>query len=313
MSRFRAGCRDLELNDERTGDAIPLLVFYPASTEETARTFGPYTVDAAWNAPLVEDRNRLALISHGSGGSRFTLRTLAQFLARNGWMVLALEHPRNNRNNNDLAGTAQILENRPRHLSIVLDWAFAEFGPLPTGAVAVIGHSLGAYTALALAGGRPKSFPWESQDKVERAIDVVKDDRANALVLLAPATVWFRDPDALLNVQAPVLMLTAEKDQLTPPFHAEIVKSSVMGVEHRVVANAGHFSFLSPFPATMARPEFAPSQDPDGFDRSAFHKEMNREILDFMNNCCKPARGKRPLPRKPDPLKGIPGHGSETC
>jgi predicted dienelactone hydrolase len=157
MSDFHAGCRETELTDEQTGDKIPLLVFYPTREIETPRSFNLYALEAAWDAPIEPGRYPLAVISHGSGGSPLTLRTLAQFLARNGWLVLAPEHPRNNRNQNDLAGTAQILENRPRHLNIVLDWAFAEFAASLTGGVAVIGHSLGGYTALAIAGSRSRS------------------------------------------------------------------------------------------------------------------------------------------------------------
>jgi predicted dienelactone hydrolase len=112
---------------------------------------------------------------------------------------------------------------------------------------------------------------------------VTADGRVKMLVLLAPATVWFREPGALDSVRVPVLMMTGDKDRLTPSLHAEIVKSGVKGVEHHVIPNAGHFSFLSPFPAAMQKPEFAPSQDPEGFDRAGFHPQMNLEILNFLH------------------------------
>ncbi|MGH3935584.1 MAG: alpha/beta hydrolase family protein [Pseudonocardiaceae bacterium] len=99
------------------------------------------------------------VISHGTGGSPFLYRTLAAHLARGGFVVAMPEHPRNNHNNNDLAGTAAILANRSWHIRIVIDWMFAsdDFAPSPRpNTVAVIGHSLGGYTVLAVAGGRPK-------------------------------------------------------------------------------------------------------------------------------------------------------------
>jgi len=199
------------------------------------------------------------------------------------------EHPRNNRNNNELAGTAAILTNRPRHIRLVVDWAFSSgaFGPsLKPDAVTVIGHSLGGYTALAAAGGVPRAFPHESADQQPLNIDVIPDERVKALVLLAPATVWFMAPGALSRVRVPILMLTAEKDPHTPRIHAEIVKQGVPNpalIEHRMVANASHFSFLSPFPDTMANAAFPPSQDPEGFDRERFHEQMNAEVLGFLN------------------------------
>ena len=87
------------------------------------------------------------------------------------------------------------------------------------------------------------------------------------------------------GIETPILMLTAEKDVHTPAFHAEIVKQGVPDnsmVEHIVIDNAGHFSFLSPFPEAMNSPTFLPSRDPDGFDRLQFHDEMYRLIMEFL-------------------------------
>jgi predicted dienelactone hydrolase len=77
-------------------------------------------------------------------------------------------------------------------------------------------------------------------------------------------------------------MLTAEHDEHTPPWHGEIVVTGVADVEHRVVPGAGHYSFLTPFPEGVASPAFPPSQDPEGFDRPAFHTALNAEVLTFL-------------------------------
>jgi predicted dienelactone hydrolase len=114
----------------------------------------------------------------------------------------------------------------------------------------------------------------------------VPDGRVKALLLLAPAAAWFMAPGALAGVRVPVLMLTAGNDPHTPAWHGELVKRGVADpalVEHRTVPNAGHFSFLTPFPAAMTNPGFAPSQDPPGFDRVGFHAEMNAEIAAFLD------------------------------
>jgi predicted dienelactone hydrolase len=285
MAGFRAGCRTQELHDERTGDKIPLLLFYPALSEESRRAFGPYTVEAAWDSPRAEGKFPLVLISHGTGGSPLVYRTLARFLARSGYVVAAPEHPRNNRNNNELAGTVDILASRPRHLRIAADAAVAEFADSTPPRVAAIGHSLGGYTVLTLAGGRPKCFDWETKDRQEREVEVEHDARIDALVLLAPATVWFRDPGALSSVRIPILMLTGEKDHLAPELHGQLVLRGVgdpSQVDHRVIANAGHFAFTSPFPESMVKPDFEPAKDPEGFNREAFQHEMHRYILAFL-------------------------------
>jgi predicted dienelactone hydrolase len=151
--------------------------------------------------------------------------------------------------------------------------------------VAIIGHSMGGYTALAVAGGVPTSFPRESRDRRPRKIEVDPEPRVKALVLLTPATPWFMAAGALHEVRLPILLWTAEKDAITPEFHADLVKAGVPDktlIEHRIAANAGHFSFLSPFPEAMNNPAFAPSQDPPGFDRARFHQELNAGILEFL-------------------------------
>jgi predicted dienelactone hydrolase len=280
--RSTAGCRLVELFDEPMGMSFPMLVMYPSDAPERPERLGPYTANVAVDAPFPRGPLPLVIVSHGTGGSHLTHRNLAAHLARHGYVVVVPEHPRNNRNNNELAGTAVNLANRPRHIRAAIDWAISEFG---TGAAAIVGHSLGGYTALAVSGGRPTAFPNETSNQQPQAIDVIPDDRVNALVLLAPATVWFMAPGALDGVRVPILMLTAEKDVHTPAFHAEIVKQGVADkslVDHIVIENAGHFSFLSPFPETMSSPTFLPSRDPDGFDRVQFHDEMHSIILQFL-------------------------------
>jgi predicted dienelactone hydrolase len=198
------------------------------------------------------------------------------------------EHPCNNRNNNDLAGTAAILANRPRHIHLVVDWIFGskDFVPsLRPNTVTVIGHSLGGYTALAVAGGRPIAFPHETPDRQPHPVKVMSDHRVAALVLLAPATPWFMADGALNDVSVPILMLTADKDEHTPRWQSQIVTSGVPDralVDHRIIPNAGHFSFTSPFPVAMIDPALPPSQDPEGFDRPRFHEHMNDEVLAFL-------------------------------
>jgi predicted dienelactone hydrolase len=228
------------------------------------------------------------VLSHGNGGSGIIHRTTGADLARAGYVVALLEHPGNNRNDNALARTIANLERRPRHVSLVIDWAFAASpfaASLVPGTVAVIGHSLGAYTALAVAGGIPTSSERDSPDGRRQRIEVTPDERVKALVLLAPATPWFMAPDALRAVHIPILVLSGEKDDVTPDWHAQIVVRGVADanrVEHRTIANAGHFSFQSPFPDVMKRPGLAPAHDPDGFDRARYNAEMNADIIEFL-------------------------------
>lgn len=283
-----AGCRTVELFDDEMAMTFPMLVMYPSSSPEQPARLGPYVLSAAMNGPIAAGSHPLVVISHGTGGSHLVYRNLAAHLARHGFVVAMPEHPRNNRNNNDLANTAANLANRPRHIRIVIDWAYSRDGfeaTLKRDAVAVVGHSMGGYTALAVAGGLPTALPHETSDGQHRAVSVVPDERVKALVLLAPAAIWYMPDGALRGVRVPILMMTAEKDEHTHAGHAEVIARGLPDgaqLEHRVVPNAGHFAFLSPFPEAMTSPAFPPSQDPPGFDRTRFHEEMHAEITAFL-------------------------------
>ncbi len=83
------------------------------------------------------------------------------------------------------------------------------------------------------------------------------------------------------------MLYSAEHDAVTPLWNADIILNGITDksqITFRKIINAGHFSFLSPFPATMKNLNFLPSTDPEGFDREAFHKILPEEILSFLND-----------------------------
>jgi len=262
-------------------------ILYPTEAAPAPVRFGPYALDAARDAPPVGDGLPLVVISHGTGGTPWAYRGLAANLVRAGFAVVAVEHVGNSRNDDRLAGTRANLEQRPRHVRAAIDAALADGvigGRLASGA-AVIGHSLGGYTALAVAGGTPVTLPTEMPDGRPHPIAVEPDPRVRAVVLLAPAIGWFGADAALANVTAPILVRTGAADVLCPAAHVRWVLRSVPDprrIDHVDVAGAGHFSFMTPFPPELARPGFAPAQDPPGFERAAYHERLSAEIIAFL-------------------------------
>jgi predicted dienelactone hydrolase len=279
-AEFHVGGKHLRVSDD-DGYQFPLLVMYPTDTPAEPIAFGPFNLDMAANAPPRAGTYPIVLISHGSGGTHLGYLELSRRLVRSGYVVCMPEHPGNNRSDNELADSPQILASRPRHLTLTLDLVLADeslSAVVNAAFVAVIGHSMGGYTALAMAGGQPST-------QGGQAISVQGDARIKALVLLAPATPWFMGSGALSAVKVPILMLTGEHDPHTPPFHAEVVRNGLpkeTRLEHIVVDNAGHFSFMSPFPAVMRNPEFLPGNDPDGFDRSSYQDVLSRDVAEFL-------------------------------
>jgi predicted dienelactone hydrolase len=257
------------------------LLHYPCTQPARLTPFGPYELDVSVDAPLAPGRFPLVLISHGSGGSPLLYRSLSLLLARNGFIVALPKHPGNSLGDDALANSAQILRDRPRQLIALLDALLADAtvgSAIAAEPVTAMGHSLGGYTVLCVAGGQPWS-------RARQPIPVAHDSRIGALVLMAPACAPFLAPHALAAVSVPILAFTAEHDALTPD--AEI-RAALAGVpdQSRVtvhtVPNAGHFSFLSPFPRHMHHPQFAPAQDPSGFDREGFHLWFPGRILESL-------------------------------
>lgn len=286
---YHVGYQTLAVPDAELALVVPVVLLYPTTTAGQPTPVGPYQFVVAPDAPILAGAWPLVLLSHGTGSSGLVHRNLAHFLAGQGFVVGLPEHPHNNRDDNAWANTSQNLIARPRHLQLVLDAVLAapQLAPaLQPAAVALVGHSLGAYTALALAGGQPWSRPADSPDGVARAIPVpAADARVRALVLLAPAVPWFAPAGALAGVTPPILLLVAGQDAFLPPAHADIIRHGVPDparVEFRLIENAGHYSFLSPFPADRVHPSFPPSQDPPGFHRARFHAVLYEEIVVFL-------------------------------
>lgn len=277
------GSRHLHIEDQLKEISFPTLVMYPTDVPSTPTAFGPYSIDVSPNAPISAGKCPLVVVSHGNSGSHLVYRTICTHLAKHGYVVAMLEHPGNNHKNNELEGTYDNLVNRPRHVRLTIDAVLSEAffsSSIQADTVAVVGHSIGGYTALAVAGGTP----WT---KEQRRVEVVADSRVRALVLLAPATAWYLTEGSLSKVTVPILMLIAEHDPYAPPWHADIVLNGVADrnlITWKVVENAGHFSFLSPFPASMKRPGFLPSTDPEGFDRDKYHAVLPGEVREYLDS-----------------------------
>jgi hypothetical protein len=141
------GTRHIQIADESEGVSFPALVMYP-----TDRAF---------------DANGFRTVFYGRKPGRSHCR----------WPVPSRNDFSRERRN-ELEGTHQNLVNRPRHVGFTIDAVFSDVqfrACVQPNNVAVIGHSIGGYTALALAGGTPWS---EARQKVE----VTTDPRVRALV-----------------------------------------------------------------------------------------------------------------------------------
>jgi predicted dienelactone hydrolase len=275
------GARALALRDPVQGAQIPLHLVYPTEAPASPHAFGPHAIELALDAPPAGGALPLAVISHGNQGTPWGYRGLTAYLVQHGFAVALPEHIGNSRRDNSLAGTPANLANRPRHVRLSIDAALADpvLGPALSGAASVIGHSFGGYTALAVAGGRPMSLPTEEPDGVGKLIAVERDARVRAVVLLAPALPWLMAPGALAEVTVPILLRTAERDDITPPAFIDHVLRGLR-VDARCIAGAGHFAFFHPVPDALRR--LPVGQDPPGFERASIQPALHADIVEFL-------------------------------
>jgi pimeloyl-ACP methyl ester carboxylesterase len=205
------------------------------------------------------DPERVVLFAAGAGGDPERYRPVLQHLAAHGCQVIA---PYFERLTAGKATTAELLA-RPAGLVRAVDvWA------PPGAAVAVVGHSIGGWAALCLAG----ATPWGRDRK---PFEVPREPRVSRLVLYAPAAGWFAAPGALDAVTVPTLAYAGELDTVTPAGQVLLLKSAPAPVTVRTVPRAGHFSFMNVPPPGMT--------EDAGFDRDEFLSELAEGTLEFLS------------------------------
>lgn len=209
-------------------------------------------VDLYWSR---QSQGPMVVISHGFGADRRFLGYLAYHLASHGLTVVALEHPASNvawLTSNHITPSRTVPKNnilpatefldRPKDVSFVLDrlsrlnqFSSTLKGKFNTEQVTVIGHSLGGYTALALAGanlslGHLRQFCNDPDPVVFSPADLLqcnaadlpdskatlRDPRIVQAVVLNPVIGRLFDQKSLAQVKVPTLMLAGTDDTITP-------------------------------------------------------------------------------------------------
>ncbi|WP_158801126.1 alpha/beta hydrolase family protein [Streptomyces sp. NRRL S-37] len=203
------------------------------------------------------NRERVVLFATGAGGDPERYRPLLEHLAAHDCQVIA---PYFERFAAREATTAELLARPVGLVEALRRWASED------ASVVVVGHSIGGWAGLCLAG----ATPWGRDG---RPLDVPREPRVGRLVLYAPATGWFAAPGALDAVKAPMLVYAGEMDTITPVEQAVRLKSAPAQVDLRIVPEAGHFSFMdTPPPGTT---------ESEGFDRARFLTDLAQATLEF--------------------------------
>lgn len=156
----QVGQRTYVLEDAARARKLATTIWYPADASVKTKVLerGPFTpVEVAVDAPVVKGQTwPVVLLSHGSGGKADKLFWIASHLVKNGFLVIAVDHPGNMTGDNTAEGVIRIWE-RARDLSFALDRTVesSEFRfALDLNRVSALGHSAGGTTALLLGGAK---------------------------------------------------------------------------------------------------------------------------------------------------------------
>lgn len=296
-----AGFRRVELAD--ADGAIELAIWYPSAASPQSVKMGPIEQTVAIGAPVRGgERMPLVVISHGTGGSTLSHFDTAIALADAGFVVAAPAHPGDNYRDTI---KAQRIDGRMRHMTVVLDHLIGAASPVGAAAVdasriGILGMSAGGYTALRLIGGDSdlsKTGPYCRDNPTHYVCGIaarrrdgeapfaagrVKDARIKAAVIAAPALGFTFDARGLEAIGIPVQLWRAEADTVLPePHYVEAVRRSMPKAEYRVAKGAGHYDFLAPCSADLAALAREICEPTPGFDRAAFKREFDREVVAF--------------------------------
>jgi predicted dienelactone hydrolase len=308
---FGAGFLDLTLTDPVEGGPMPAVVFYPTTAIGGSTQVGPFTIAATRRALPATGSYPLIVHSHGTGGSHLGHHDTLAALARAGFVAAAVQHPRDNYQDDSGFGTDLQLIGRPHHIVALIDGvlAHAVIGPLvDRGKIGMAGFSAGGYTTLLIAGAAPdfalredyrRAVPNDPLRKRAEAagrerrkpdLKVVADPRVRAAFVMAPALGYVFDKAGLEKVQVPVRLYRPAADEvLVHPWNAErIAQMLPRPPEYQVIDLAGHYVFLAPCPMLLALRNPAICKDPQGVDRAAIHERVNAEMVEFFRRTLAP-------------------------
>jgi predicted dienelactone hydrolase len=298
-----AGVRAINVPADVHGPRLHGAMWYPCAEPAGDIDLGSIVLPGVKDCPLSGGNLPLVVISHGAAGSFIDFHDLAETLADAGFVVAAINHPGNTSSDMSRIGDLSSLSARSEDIKRLIDFMVGGSGASPeidAKRIGFFGFSRGGYTGLLLLGGVPdwpRARALCEQSSLHACAQIrdqnlsmaspVRDPRIGAVVVADPgfriATLVFSfTPDSLAAIGVPVQLWASEHagDGLSPDDVAAIDKNLPSRHEHRLVANAGHFAFML-CPPGLGESHPGLCSDPPGFDRAAFHKQFNADVLAF--------------------------------
>jgi predicted dienelactone hydrolase len=292
-----AGLRPIDLSADAGGPALQGAVWYPCAQPAGMVEFGKISLPGVKDCPLPDKRLPLVVMSHGRTGTFAGHRDIAEVLADAGFMVAAINHAGDTSADLSRTDDLSIYVSRPNDIKRLVDFMLAApafAASVDRDRIGLFGFSRGGYTALAVIGANPD---WgnvterckESKTHVCKQIlarqfpgSVTHDPRVKAAVIADPISVFFT-ADSFGDVKIPVQLWASELGgDGVQPHSVDIVDKNLPAKhEYHVVPNSGHFAFLAPCPPALVAELPYICKDAGDFDRAAFHRQFNADVLAF--------------------------------
>lgn len=253
--------------------SIDLHIWYPAINAGPVTPLGKNAVFTGIN--VVKDAkptttpHPLILLSHGSGGNAVNIGWIAHYLANQGMVVVAPNHPGTTSRDSTPQQTVKIWQ-RPDDMSAILDFAGQELVQklhIDMDRIGIVGFSLGGHTALGLAGARADhrryidyctqyitllDCAWYRAAHLDlTAIDTQqfeqdnRDPRLRVAVAVDPALAQAYRISSFAGINVPVQIINLGAPDTVPMgINARKLPQHLPDVDYRSVAQATHFSFL---------------------------------------------------------------------
>lgn len=288
---------------DKTGNAMAVGIWYPTDARPWPTTpIGLSLMSVARNGAVKGSKLPLVVISHGNGAGLAAHADLALALASQGYVVAAPIHNGDNFQDQSGVGKAAFFNQRSQEYLAAVEHLLTRWEGkrhLDADRVGAYGMSMGGFTVLTAIGAQPdlRAIATHCAQAKEFACDVLRhfrspyagaqpvagmpfaaDARIKAAVLAAPGLGFTMNGSALDGVQVPIQLWVGERDdKVRDPGPVRQLK----GVEYHAVGGAGHLSFLAPCGGLLRPP--AMCADADGFDRAAFHRQMNGAVVAFFD------------------------------
>lgn len=159
-SAYEAGLSTLTVLDARSDRRLEGLIWYPTDAAEPTRPDFQSAVwvgsEVIWDADAAPGPFPFIALSHGMFGNSRNQAWFGAEMARRGYVVAAVDHPGTSTWSRD-PDQRRALWERPGDITRMIDFAVSS-GAMPVQVdpdqVFMAGHSLGGFTAMALAGAR---------------------------------------------------------------------------------------------------------------------------------------------------------------